>query len=223
MTDKATVHVVLDENEVHQCPSLVAEVNAHSDVSGWEVKDLDAADIAIEGVGFERKTPSDWAGSITGKRLDEQRSKLARMYDTSYILYEGNLSDTENRLTVGSDIDPAAQRGAMARTTQLGIPVIPCSTIRLLVDMAVRIARKEIEPATPYLPRGTVKKPTAPVAMQMYGCLPGVGLETARSLYAEYPNISTLVMEATPEDLQEIEGIGKVRAKEILRAVRQVE
>ena len=213
------VHAVLDQNEVENNPLLVAEINANNYVLSWEVQPLDAGDFRLDNIGFERKTPSDWASSITDDRLDEQRHKLIEMYDKAYILYEGNLGDTERREAVGSGIDPAAQRGAMARTTELGIPVIPCDNLRLLVDMAVRLARKEKEPTTPYLPRGTVKKPTAPVAMQMYGCLPNVGLETARELYARYPTIDSFVTEATIDSLQEIDGIGEKTAAGIVEAL----
>lgn len=215
------VHAILDRNEVEQNPLIVAEINAHNGIESWTVESLAAADFTMNGIGFERKTPSDWAQSIMDDRLQEQRMKLPDHYDTSYILYEGNLGDTESRTAVGSGMDPTAQRGAMARTMMEGIPVIPCGNMRLLVDMAVRLARKKSEPTSPYLPRSSIKKASTPVAMQVYGCLPGVGVETAKELYARWPTVVDFVERADKEALMEIDGIGEVTADGIIKAVGQ--
>ena len=217
MTEK--VHVEIDRNEAENNPSIIAEVNAHRDVESWGVDNLDAADLRIGNVGFERKTINDFASSILDNRMPEQRHKMTSMYDKAYILIEGDMIQFTDKMAVKSDINSASLIGVLARTTDSGIPVIPCSNLILLVDVAVRLARKHVEPSSMYLPTGTVKKPTAPPTMQMYGCLPNVGLETARSLYQRWPTMTQFIQEATLKTLQEIDGIGEVSATEIMKAI----
>ncbi|WP_101294548.1 helix-hairpin-helix domain-containing protein [Halegenticoccus soli] len=215
------VSVRVDDREP---PSLVEEVRAHPDVEDVTVVRLPAGDVAVDGVGFERKTLRDYVSSAfarSGTDLREQIERLNARYGYSYVLVEADLSDTE---TIRSGVSPASIRGSMASiTARTGTPVIPCSDRRLLVDFAVRLGRKHLEdPSERRLNGGAVTDPREPTPKRMYGCIDGVGPEIATTLYEAYPTVESLLA-AAPEELMRIEGIGPKRARTIHAAFRTAE
>lgn len=226
---KETVSVVVDGRE----PEAVVDALAkHPEVSNVKVSMLDVADLVVgknleveEGLvtgdvaaAFERKTPSDWIGSIKEGKLNRQVDELMHRYSNSYLLFEGDLSEVTT--PEHSGMKPASIRGSMAKYTALGAPVLLCSTPRLLVDMAVRVSRKHIEDSDlSYLETGPIED-RQPTAMQMYGCLPGVGPETAKKLYDRWPVPANLLAVGI-EELTEVEGIGETTAERIISMVRE--
>lgn len=221
MTDQLLEVIIDSREESRVIYDLATHFILHADTIGdWSEEELPAGDIEIGGIGFERKTISDFASSLMEDRLFEQAYKLNQRYEHAYILIEGNLSQTDNRLDIGSDIAPASLRGAMASlTSRHGLPVICCSNRRLLADMAVRLARKHIEEASSEVfPTSDIKERDMPTAMRMYGCIPGVGPETARTLHGEYPTIAEFMRDASIDSLKELDGIGDKMASEIMGA-----
>ena len=212
---KERVHVIIDVNEPGE---VTAAIDSHEDVESYELARLPAADLEIEGIGFERKTLADYSTSLTGKRLTEQTIKLKQRYEYAYILLEGDLSNTMSPWRE-SNISPESLRGSMASlTAREGLPVIPCSNLSLLADMAVRLARKHLEETDrKFIPRGAVG-PDEPVAKMMYGCIEGVGADTAETLYEAYPSVVEL-LNAGVDELQELDGIGEKTAQTIQEAL----
>ncbi|WP_224268411.1 ERCC4 domain-containing protein [Haloprofundus salinisoli] len=232
------VSISVDDRE----PStLVSAVRAHEDVAAVNVSRLASGDIVVgdaretpvraDGsldsdaavlVAFERKTVRDYASSVfrrSGTTLGDQVEHMNAAYPHSYVLLEGNLTDVD---ALGDRA--SAVRGSMASiTARDATPVIPCGTQRLLVDVAVRIGRKHLEsPSTRPLRAGAVANLNEPVTKRMYGCIAGVGTETAAALYDAYPTVES-VLSATVSDLQRIEGVGEVRARAIHEAFRSRE
>lgn len=218
---KEQVHVIIDVNEPGE---ITASVDGHEEVEDYSLDRLPAADLEIQGVGFERKTMSDYASTMMSNgRLRNQVAKLNERYDHAYILVEDDLSQTVNPWkATNSNVKGESLRGSMASiTAREGIPVIPCSDTALLVDMAVRLARKHVEEndGKKFIPKGAVGA-KEPAAKKFYGILPGIGVETAEILYEEYDSITQFVTNATEEDLRQIEGIGPARAKDIMEAIK---
>lgn len=215
---KATI----DLNELQDSLKVPDAFDAHPDVDSIDMSErLPAGDIELLGVGFERKTISDYVASMEDGRIDEQVVKLSQVYDESYILVEGDLAGTENMF---SGMSGTSIRGSMASVTARdnGVnAVIPCSTIELLADMATRLARKHVEESDKkYLPTHDLQDNDAPVEMKMYACIDGVGPETAESLYEKYPVPAFLCKMSSVEKLTEIDGIGEKTAKKVLVAFR---
>lgn len=218
MANKESVHAIID---VHEPPEITGEIDGHPDVESYEIQELPAADIEIEGIGFERKTPSDFASSLTEGRLDEQTQKLNQRYDIAYVLIEGSMAETENIFK--SAISGESLRGAEASLTareDSGVQAaLHCSNSSLLVDMAVRLARKHIEDSdSEYIPTPDIGI-DEPTGKMMYACIPGIGPSTASTLYEEYPSITDFVENADYDSLQELEGIGDQTALDILEAI----
>lgn len=213
------VVVAVDDRE----PRVVVDaVRAHADVDAVEVHRLTAGDLVVGDVGVERKTLRDYANALVGRSgpdLFDQVRRLADAYAHSYLLLEDELPAD------GDEHVPAtAVRGsATSITARFETPVIPCSDLERLVDVAVRLGRKHVEaPSTPALPRGSVTALDAPTAKRMYGCIDGVGPETADRLYEVYPTVADLVA-ATSEELRAVDGVGPKRADAIHSAFRTTE
>jgi DNA excision repair protein ERCC-4 len=225
MTD-GSVTVLADRNEPMRVRMLSLN---HPDVTDWGEAFLDAADLVVNGVGFERKTPSDFAASMTEDRLDEQVEKLGEAYDHAYILLEGCFGDFDR---LGhSSLNPQSARGKAASiTARNGIPVIPTADVadaseerdqRVLVDMAVRLGRKHTEePSSNYLASSAVGS-DEPAGKRMWGCLDGIGPSLAEKLWERFGSPAWVwydhkADESAYERLQEVSGIGERRASSIL-------
>jgi len=222
MSDKQTVTVAVDSRE--PLDELLPLLIDHDEVEEFEVDTLESGDLAIEGVGFERKTPSDYATSITDDD-DHLRGQVERMgdqYDHAYVLLEGDMSDFD--FLSHTRMKPTSLRGfAASLTAREGIPVIPCSNTENLIDYAVRQARKHIEdPSASSLRTKTTADSTAPVVKRMYGCIDGVGADTASKLHLQFPSLQD-ALDADESDFEGIEGIGPKTAQKIHEALHDAE
>lgn len=212
------VSVLVDDREP---AALVRRLRDHSDVEAVERRRLAAGDVVIGDVGFERKTLRDYINSTMGRRGSDLRDQVARMrasYDHTYVLLEGELRDIDGART---GVSPESLHGSMASVmARHGTPVIPCSDGSRLVDLAVRIGRKHVEdPSTRPLSPGAVATRSEPTAKRIYGCIDGIGTETATALYETYPSVESLV-NASLDDLQRVDGVGETRARAIHESLR---
>ncbi len=215
------VAVIVDDREP---AGVVRALRGHPEVSEASVRRLDAGDVSVGDVGFERKTPTDFVRSAMGRTGTDLRDQLARMhesYEHAYLLVEGDFADVEAAVP---GFSAASIRGAtaslMART---GTPVVPCGSRDRLVDLAVRIGRKHAEdPGARPLEPGAVASRREPTPKRMYGCIEGIGPEMATRLYEAYPTVADIAA-ATPDELRELDGVGETRALAIHRAFNGAE
>ena len=210
------VAIAVDDREP---ADVVRALRGHPEVSEAAVRRLEAGDVSVGGVGFERKTPPDFVRSAMGRTGTDLRDQLTRMresYDHAYLLIEGDFVDVEAAVP---GFSPASVRGAVASLmARTGVPVVPCGSRNRLVDLAVRIGRKHVEdPGTRPLEPGAVASRREPTVKRMYGCIEGIGPEMAARLYEAYPTVADVVA-ATPADLRELDGVGETRAETIYRA-----
>ena len=213
-----TVDVVVDNREP---PEMLTAMDQHDDVNDWRLDQLDIGDIRFghAGVVIERKTPEDYASSVLSGRLDSQLHRMADAQDRPYVLVEGSISDFDS--LEHTRIRSQSLRGHVASTmARRRVPVLFCDEMNLLVDLGVRLARKEIEDkSVSYLQPSVVNDASLPLTMQVYTCIPGIGVKTAESLYDHYPSVSDLLA-ASVEDLKEVSGVGAKTATEIHGSLR---
>lgn len=227
---KEKAEVVID---VHEPDSLMSAFLFHEDIEDVITPEggLESADVIVNGVGFERKTPSDFASSVTGdeRNIYDQVQRMTEMYDESYVLLQGNLEDFEK--LEHSDLPPKSLRGATASTTARYCPVIPCGgsyyeneakSLELLVDMAMRIGRKHSEDAGHHFMKTTSAPDDAPFIQKMLASIDGVGPELSKDIAAVFPTPES-VMQASVEDFRAVEGIGSERAKKIHQTLHESE
>lgn len=231
MSKTADVNVVIDKRE--PVPDLLTSLEDNDQVSDVGVDTLPTADIVIgigqaeqskipeNGVAFERKTPSDFASSVTDsdEHLKDQVERMAEQFEHSYVLVEGDLDEFDQLRH--TNVPSQALRGMAASVTaRFECPVIFCSDQDKLIDMALRIARKHIEdPNSSLRVKSSVSGNDAPTLKRMYGCIDGVGSETADNMYEHLPTLQDAA-EASMSELQQIDGIGERRAKNIKRQLQ---
>ncbi|XVH32034.1 ERCC4 domain-containing protein [Haloferacaceae archaeon DSL9] len=210
------VSIVVDDREP---AGLVEALRAHPDVREVTVDRLAVGDIVIGDVAFERKTLRDYVSGVAGRAgvdVADQLARLSAEYDRAYLLLEADLADAE---TLRTAVSPASVYGSIAAiVARHGVPVIPCSDQRRLVELAVRIGRKAVEaPSAKSLPVGSVPSRSEPTAKRMYGCIDGIGPQLAATLYEAYPTVESLVS-ASPDEIRRLDGVGETRARAVYEA-----
>lgn len=194
-------------------------VEAHPDVGEVTVDRLEAADVLIKDAGFERKTPSDFAASMTDRDDHLKQQVLKMQADRSithpYIVIEGDLREFQ-RLP-HTQVSATSLRGfAASIVARDNIPIMFCSDRENLVDLCVRLARKHTEPASSASLRvNSAVDHEAPFEKRVYGCIEGVGPAMADALYDQFPTLVD-ALSAQHGDLTAIDGIGDTLAERIL-------
>jgi len=218
---KETAHVAIDSNDAQH---ILGDIIQHPEVESWEIVNLPSADFRIGRAGIERKTPSDFASSITDdqRNIYDQCRRMADDYEIAVILVEGDLGSF-NRLS-HSGINWRALHGVMASLyVRHGIPTIPCGDRDGMIDIAVRIGRKTIEhPSTSFVRAGAVTDQRKSITVRALSVFPHVGSKKASLIAELYPSLSGL-FSVNVDELMEIEGIGKTTAKAVYYGLRGVE
>lgn len=204
--------------------SVLDVAREHDEVEDVFLVELDAGDIKIEeveedserAVVFERKDVSDFANSMMDED-DHMRDQVERLEeatgDSPRVLIEGNMEDFESLRY--SRVKAKSLRGFTASLEEREWAKIKfCSDLETLVDYAVRASRKCFEESSSSLRVQSAVKKTEEFEKRVYGCVDGVGPEMADRLYGTYPTLPS-ALEATVEDLREIDGIGAVLAETI--------
>ncbi|MCI0497091.1 MAG: DEAD/DEAH box helicase [Thermoplasmata archaeon] len=178
-----------------------------------EGKMLEAGDYIVSTrVAVERKTAEDLAASIIDGRLFQQVKDLASAYPTPVIIVEGPVFSTR--------VPENVLLGALASMLiDFRIPVLntatPEETARLLIAMARREAKagrgSSVRP-------GRVSRDPEDMRQYVVEGLPNVSGVLAKRLLDHFGSVRA-VMNASEEELQAVQGIGKVKAKAIIDTV----
>jgi len=206
------VKVIVDHREV---PSGVIHELAQLGVK-VEARQLDVGDFILsDRVGVERKSIGDFLQSIVDKRLLSQAKQLSETFERPVLILEGE------GLYSRRAIHPNAIRGALAAlAVDFGISILPTQDEKETATILAIIARREqTELAREVAVRGEAKGLTLPEQQRfIVEGLPGVSAVLAERLLAHFKTPER-VMAASEEELQEVPGIGKVKAKEIRRVL----
>lgn len=213
MSNKEKVNVIIDSNEEAQNIEAVELFVLHEDVENFEIEPLETGDFIVEDCIFERKTPSDFAGSLKKGRLREQVERMANSEYTPFVLVEGDMSDFSN--LEHTQMPAKSLRGMTASIMgRHGIPVIFCSNSGNLADIAIRIARKTVEDPTQIQVSNSNTVKEAPFMVKFFMNFDGIGLETAEKLERHFNSVES-ALDATVSDFKEVDGVGDVTAEEI--------
>ena len=189
-----------------------------------EVKQLIAADFIIEtkdkndvihNVGIEKKTQSDFLNSIIDKRIIRQLIQLKEQFSIPVLLIEGG----EN-IYMLRNFHPNAIRGMLAAIAiDFQIPILQTKNYRDTASLLEIIARR-LETPKKHFSLLKKKKPVSLKEQQEYmiESLPGVGSLLAKSLLEHFGSVTT-VLQASTDELQQVEKIGKKKAAEIRKVL----
>ncbi|WP_456393944.1 DEAD/DEAH box helicase [Thermococcus sp.] len=180
-----------------------------------EVRTLDVADYVVsEEVGIERKSANDFIQSIIDGRLFDQVERLKRAYEKPVIIIEGELYGIRN-------VHPNAIRGAIAAVTlDWGVPILFSSGTEETAQFIYLMAKREQEERKKEVRLRSEKKALTLAERQrlIVEGLPNVSATLAKRLLKHFGNVER-VFTATEEELKEVEGIGKKKAREIRKVI----
>ncbi|MGC8817111.1 MAG: ERCC4 domain-containing protein [Candidatus Hadarchaeum sp.] len=177
-----------------------------------EIRQLKVGDFILsDRVGVERKSVSDFLQSIVDKRLMPQARVLRECFERPVLIIEGK------GLYHRRAIHPNAIRGTLAAlAVDVGIPIIPTVDEKETASILIAIARREqIAEKREVALRGEPKKFTLTDCQRyIVEGLPGVSAVLAKRLLEHFGTVEK-IMCASEEELRQVDGIGKEKAREI--------
>lgn len=176
---------------------------------------LDVGDyIASQRVVIERKNINDFVSSIIDGRIFQQANKLKKSYEKPIIIIEGsyfnrNISRNALKATIATLI------------LDFGIPIIQTVNEKDTADTIYWLAKREqTERKVSIAIKRKGKKPKEITKLQKYVLcgLPHVSDVLATRLLKEFGSLKA-IFNASQDQLQKVEGIGKKKAKTILDVI----
>ncbi|MEM4168828.1 MAG: ERCC4 domain-containing protein, partial [Thermoproteota archaeon] len=203
------VSIIVDNRE-SACPVVneLAQLGAKITFSQLDVGDY----VLSERVCVERKTVNDFTSSIIDSRLFQQAKLLADSYEIPIFLIEG-----KDVYAPSSSIRPSAIRGAIAALIAgYKIVLLWSRDARESAELIYAIALREQKELKKHLQVRGEKKPETIADQQVFllSGLPLVERTTAIKLL-KYFKTPLRVFNASEQDLQQVEGIGGVKARRI--------
>lgn len=181
-----------------------------------ETQQLDVGDFILsERVGVERKTVSDFLSSLIDGRLLEQTKNLSETFERPLLILEGEGLYTER------GIHPNAIRGALSCiTVDYHIPILSTEDEKGTAKIIKSIVEREQEDEESEVPIRGERKSLTLNELQRFVVegLPGVSAVLAKRLLSHFGSVEN-VMKASEEDLKQVHGIGKEKAKNIRRVL----
>ncbi|MBO3799758.1 MAG: DEAD/DEAH box helicase [Candidatus Brockarchaeota archaeon] len=203
------VSIVVDNREANSpVVDELAKLGARITFSQLDVGDY----VLSERVCVERKTVNDFASSIMDSRLFQQAKLMAGSYEIPILLVEGR-----DIYTPLSNIRPSAIRGALAAiVTSYKMVLLWSRDSKESAELIYAIALREQKELKKHLQVRGEKKPESTADQQVFllSSLPLVERSTAIKLL-KYFKTPLRVFNASEQDLQQVEGIGNVKARKI--------
>ena len=207
MADK--IKIVVDSRELRSnVAKKLYELGAEIQSEPLEVGDF----LLSDEVAVERKTVDDFLQSIIDGRLFSQLSHMVTCFAKPIVIIEGDEDIYNLRM-----IHPNAIRAAIAAiAVDFRVPIISSQSEEETALFLYTIAKREqIEKNKSVNIRGE-KKPLSDKFLQEYlvAGLPGVGIGIARNMLKHFRTVEK-VFTANEKELEEVDKIGKLKAKKI--------
>ena len=203
----AEVHIIVDDRE----PLALAK---GLEARGLKVKRarLLVGDVAIGGIGIERKTRNDLESSIVDGRLFNQLKGLKEGYDRAILIVEG----TERFERISRN----ALLAALSSLLLEGISVFFTRSIEDTIELIYWIARKSVDKKEHAVIVGRKPKSLDEGILFITASLPGVGEKLAMALLNHFGSLKAIA-NATKKELMGVEGIGDKKAEEIFKTFNE--
>lgn len=183
-----------------------------------EATQLTVGDIVIsEDVAIERKAVGDFVSSLLDKRLFPQLIDLARNFKRPILLIEG-----EESLYAQRNIHPNVIRSAISSIAiDLRMPIIYTNSIDETLEYIKTIVKRQNKEKKA-LSLVSNKRGLSEIQEieKVVSSIPKVNAITAKHLL-EHFNSLELLAKASAKELEEVEGIGSIRAKYIYEFMRR--
>lgn len=199
------------QTDYREHPSGIPDLLSKDRGVSLQVVSLSAGDYIINGcIGVERKSAEDFVQSILSNRIFAQVAKLKQSVSRPLLIVEGNPYTTSHK------IHPGAIRGAlMSVLISWQIPVIFSKNKEDTVALLLMAAKQDLKTLTQQsIPKNYRPKKLVNSQLFFLQGIPGVGQVLAFGLLNKFGSLKTII-NATEEELMQIEGIGKNKAKKI--------
>jgi len=181
------------------------------------IDELSAGDYLInESILVERKTKDDFVLSLINNRLFNQCSKLKRSLKNLLFIIEGNPYKTSHNISY-----QAVKGALLSISLAWQIPIVFSKDTDDTSEILISAGKQILQDKIPVLRKSY--KPKKPRNQQLYFLqgLPSIGPLLAIRLIEYFRSINK-IMNASPEELMLIEGIGKVKARKIKEFIKKV-
>lgn len=203
------VNIVVDSRESNSpVVDELAKLGAKIIISQLNIGDY----VLSERICVERKTINDFASSIIDSRLFQQAKSMADSYEIPILLIEGR-----DIYTPLSNIRPSSIRGALAAViTGYRMVLLWSRDPKESAELIYAIALREQKELKKHLQVRGEKKPESIADQQVFllSGLPLVERSTAIKLL-KYFKTPLRIFTASEQELQQVEGIGDVKARRI--------
>ncbi len=163
--------------------------------------------IINEEIIIERKAREDFILSIIQGRLFSQCAKMKKTDKHIILLIEGNPYHTKH------DIDRQAIKGALLSVSLCWqIPIVYSTDVNDSAHMMIMAGNQLLKESYPNFQRARNSKNFRKKAIYFLQGLPTVGPVMAKVLLEKFDTIENVIL-ASEEELMEIEGLGKKKAK----------
>ena len=214
-TAEKRLKIIADHREV---PSGIVDelVQLGVEVEACQLKVGDF--ILSDRVGVERKSVGDFLQSIVDKRLMSQAKILRETFERPVLILEGG------NLYSRRAIHPNAIRGSLAAlAVDVGIPILPTRDEKETALILFAIARREqLDESREVAVRGEPKGLTLPEHQRfVVEGLPGISAVLAKRLLEHFGTVER-VMCASEEELKQVHGIGREKARSIRKILASI-
>ncbi|MDD1723524.1 MAG: DEAD/DEAH box helicase [Methanospirillum sp.] len=206
-------HVMVDDREL---VSKVAECLSSSGAI-IRIKRLLQGDYQVgDRILVERKTSRDFVDSLVDRNLLDQIREMSRACQKPVLVIEGD------NLYSQRDIHPNAIRGALAAISiSLGVSIFQTASPAETADLLMVLARREEESGYQGSPDRKASYEDLASAQEAILCaIPDLGPKYARALLTAFGSVQA-VLNAEKKELQEVPGIGSIKAERIYELSRR--
>jgi Fanconi anemia group M protein len=178
-----------------------------------KAEQLEVGDYVLsDRVAVERKTASDFTGSVADGRVFGQLERLAKSYESPVLLVEGS-----PEMLFGNGLHPNSVRGALSSiAVDLGVPMIWSRNPKETAAQLYWIAKREQhECSRPVQLRSfSMDAPLHKHQEFLVSGLPNVNTVIGRRLLERFGSPAG-VFAATEDELRSVDGIGEIKARRI--------
>lgn len=200
------INIIADYREVRSTlPEILKQKGAAVKICNIKVGDYIINDQLV----LERKTKEDFVLSLINHRLFEQCSFLKKTGKNTVLLLEGNPYSTVHRIK-----RQAIQGALISIAVAWQLPLLYSKDLNGSAEAIIMAANQMKDVKHTAFSRGNKPRRIKNQALYFLQGLPGVGPITASSLIKKFTKLESILL-ASEEELGQVEGIGKGKAKAI--------
>lgn len=161
-----------------------------------EIKKLEIGDVAFQGCCIERKTPSDFMGSIRKSNFWNNMLSIKSNYAIPILWIDGTNEDWKRIFSRIRSDSYNSYQGAKAAIVMNGIPICEFENRRdarnFFLTLFSKISdKKEFQAPLEIRKKG---RSQTELKLQSIACVPTIGMKTALGLLTKYKSIERLIV-----------------------------